>query len=128
MRKLTPFRPQVITWNFFPYDINSPEDINKGRCFVWAYLAFKVFKGVRLYRTSIHAFVKHGSRFYDSETPRGVKSSELLPIHKRHPTCIFSHEQLPAAEFRFQFPNLSGLGLSWSELDQRAKELLRQHQ
>jgi len=61
------------------------ESINRGRCFNWAFLAYKTYGGklcsVKNYGG--HAFVKINGRYHDSETPRGVKDWRKLGIYKR---------------------------------------------
>ena len=74
-----PVDVKFINRTFFPDDI--VEDINKGRCFLWAYLAFRLYKNTRLCDMGSHAFVysKDTKKFYDSERPLGEKSWKDLP-------------------------------------------------
>lgn len=79
MRRLPgPVDVDLINKTFFPQDI--PSDINKGRCFLWAYIAYRLYDGLQLCDMGAHAFVcVRGKRhFYDSEAPDGVTSWKKL--------------------------------------------------
>ena len=70
---------RFINRHFFP---NEPvEIINQGECFLWAYLAYRLYSNVELWDMESHAFVrsKKTGRFYDSESPRGEVEWEELP-------------------------------------------------
>lgn len=79
MKKLSPFDPVLITKAYFPQFIHTPDQINYGQCFEWAIYAHDTFKGIELYDITIHAFVKHGGKYYDSERPQGEKDWHDLP-------------------------------------------------
>lgn len=64
----------------------SAEAINEGGCFEWAteVLSMVDCKIVaRTYGGGYHCFVEHRKRYYDSETPQGVKDWRCLPYFKR---------------------------------------------
>jgi len=63
------------------YDIH---DINKGYCFNWAMLAYRTYGGKLCTVTNYsgHAFIKLKGKYYDSETPKGVKNWRLLKAYK----------------------------------------------
>ncbi len=78
VKKLTPFKPSLITKEFFP-DYDDVSVINEGECFIWAYLAFLIFKDVEIWDVNCHAFVKYKGKFYDSEVLRGSPDWQDLP-------------------------------------------------
>ena len=81
MRKLAkPLDVDFINKTFFPCD-SDVSKINEGRCFLWAYTAFRLFKGLELWSNGSHAFVKSKvtGKFYDSETPHGAYDWTMLP-------------------------------------------------
>lgn len=84
MKKLSPFNAQFITETYFPEYQDNPELINQGQCFQWAYLAHQTFAGTELWDLHYHAFIKYKGRFYDSETPNGVKDWRELPIVREY--------------------------------------------
>lgn len=49
-------------------------DINRGECFVFAYLLAKLIPEAEIVGTENHCFVKIGRRYYDSDTPAGARS------------------------------------------------------
>lgn len=70
----------------FPF-CKVPEDINWGNCFNWALVVKRLLHSyytVDLYNDSneSHAFVKIRDLYFDSESPRGVKSNTKLHIHR----------------------------------------------
>lgn len=75
-----PINVEFVNKTFFPNDHNVSE-INKGRCFVWAYIAYRLYKDAQLYDYGTHAFVrsKTNRRYYDSERSNGEKSWLDLP-------------------------------------------------
>lgn len=74
-----PLDVRFINRTFFPDDLDSTADINKGRCWLWAYIAFRLYKKVELWSFGTHAFVKFEGRFYDSERPIGEEDWKDLP-------------------------------------------------
>lgn len=72
---------------FFPKI--SARKINNGNCFNWAYIVYLLLedKEVSLYSDDefVHAFVKIGDLYYDSECPTGVNCWEDLPTYQRYP-------------------------------------------
>lgn len=131
MKKLIQFQPEIVTSTFFPNI--SPEVINHGRCFQWAYFTYLLFEGVTLYDMECHAFVKHGNKFYDSERPKGELDWKDLPatnfgegcrcyackdgIH-RHTPRSFRQEWL-IQEQRFK--------LSWKSMEEQVKKFLNEY-
>ena len=72
-----PLDVRFINQTFFPNDI--PKEINTGRCFLWAYIAFRLYKRVELWSFNSHAFVRYEDKFYDSERPLGEDDWKDLP-------------------------------------------------
>lgn len=78
MSKLTgPLDVSFINRTFFR-DVDPPE-INYGKCFIWAYIAFHLYEDVELWSFGNHAFVKYDGKFYDSERPNGEEDWSDLP-------------------------------------------------
>lgn len=73
-----PLDVKFINRTFFPGYLDVSV-INEGECFRWAYIAFRLYKGVQLWDISTHAFVLHRGRFYDSERPIGEEDWKDLP-------------------------------------------------
>lgn len=125
MRKLQNFQPGLVTKTFFStYDDVSV--INQGKCFIWAYLTFLLFKDVELWYMNSHAFVKYRGRFYDSERLQGVYNWQDLPatengddIAKRFTVEQFKHGWRGQPQ-RFN--------TSWGKLESEARKVLRHAQ
>jgi hypothetical protein len=120
MKKLPNFKASFITETFFS-DVPR-KNINKGRCFAWAYLAFKIFDGVELWDTWGHAFIKYRGKFYDSDRPRGEKDWRDLPANKAGHS-IAKRRSAPSFKL-FWHGNPETFGFTWNSLDKQAKETL----
>jgi hypothetical protein len=91
----TRFNGTFITRHLFPdfFVYNNQRGINSGYCYDWAYYAHRLFNA-QLWTTDYHAWVlvntqdqRTGSwsqRFFDSETPGGVKNFMQLGCNVRH--------------------------------------------
>jgi hypothetical protein len=91
---------RFINRHFFP---NQPEfTINEGECFLWAYLAYRLYKDVELWDMGSHAFVrsKKTGKFYDSERPKGVDDWKELPATNWGKGCGCGRCQQPARKFK----------------------------
>lgn len=79
-----------VTTHFFPNTL--PYGINKGDCYIWAWLASRYIQGSSntglctaedekggIYILS-HAYLRVGTLYYDAECPRGVVRPESLPF------------------------------------------------
>lgn len=54
------------------YDLYDGSDINRGYCFIWAYLVWALSKHeVKFVTSDGHVVVDDGELFYDSENPNG---------------------------------------------------------
>jgi hypothetical protein len=62
-----------INTTWFPNDLNNLQEINNGRCFLWAYIAHGLYEHAQLCDIGAHAFIysKLDKKFYDSEKPNG---------------------------------------------------------
>jgi len=47
--------------------------INRGRCYDWAYYAYRLFPNIQLWTTDFHAWVEAKGKHWDSEAPHGVR-------------------------------------------------------
>ena len=101
MKKLNgPLNVRFINRHFFP---KQPEfTINQGECFLWAYLAYRLYDDVELWDMGSHAFVrsKRTGKFYDSERPQGVKNWKDLPATNWGHGCGCGRCQQPARKFK----------------------------
>ena len=68
------FSGTFITRHFFRnyLENNTLSLINSGRCYDWAYMAYRLFPNVKLWTTDYHAWVEAKDRYWDSETYKGV--------------------------------------------------------
>jgi hypothetical protein len=79
---------EMITHEFF---LNcSEKEINCGDCMIWAYIAYHLYKNVKLWSNHAHAFVEQNGKFYDSESPQGIKRWQNLDCNSR---CKIVHAQ-----------------------------------
>ena len=60
----------------------SAKKINEGLCFDWATEVFSLVwdRGCKICGHNGHAYIEYRGRFYDSETPHGVKRWRRLPF------------------------------------------------
>lgn len=125
MRKLTPFNARFVTETYFPEEVNTPDNINLGRCFSWAYLAFVTFYGVELWDVSCHAFVKYRGKFYDSETPNGVERWQELPTISGR-TIYWKGRKIKVDDFKktWRHSCYQRFSRGWSDLNDKAKRVL----
>ncbi len=91
--------PDVVTSSIkklllkFKKDGLNPREINSGYCHDFAYGLVRLVPGSEVWesdpveddpKSPVHAFVKVGSLYYDSETINGVKNWKDLPVFKRY--------------------------------------------
>ena len=80
MIKLKKFQPELVVRAFPERELReNPNQINKGLCMRWAYMAYLMFENIELWSTCGHAFIKVGNKFYDSETLQGEEDWKDLP-------------------------------------------------
>lgn len=61
------------------YGLVSDESINRGYCFIWAYLVWALSKeSVKFATTDGHVVIDDGNLVYDSENPDGVELSVMF--------------------------------------------------
>ncbi len=92
---------EFVTEEFFKD--KTPQKINAGDCFNWAYIIYLLFPKLKIELYSddeyAHAFIKIGDLYYDSEAPEGVPHWKQLPSHSRfghHFGCV---DEYPEDEF-----------------------------
>ena len=68
-----------VAAEFFPK--LSPEDINGGDCFNWAWVVYHKAPGAQLVQSVRydHAFVQIGNSYFDAEHPTGSDIVNILP-------------------------------------------------
>jgi hypothetical protein len=139
--KLVPFQPAIVTAAYFPSYLNTPEKLNEGRCWQWAYLAHKTFKDVELWDICDHAFVRYRNKFYDSERLFfGEMDWRDLPAASTGwsdylvcPECEAGNREPGAAHLlEWQFKNhwtyqTRRYNTTWEELDRLAQKELARH-
>lgn len=79
------FHKDIVTKVFFPHE--SIELINTGYCYDWAYIAYCLWKEVELWSNNIHAWIKVGNKFWDSES-LGEQDFNELPCLIRNPWWV----------------------------------------
>jgi hypothetical protein len=109
-----PLDVHFINRTFFPSD--NPSKINTGRCFLWAYIAFRLYKGVELWTHEAHAFVKYRGKFYDSQRPHGEEDWRDLPATNFGQGCGCSRCGRPAKQMS---PKLFKTYNQWGRLAKR---------
>ncbi len=134
MKKLDrPLDVEFINKTFFP-DYQDVSVINQGECFLWAYIAFKLYKNLELWDMGAHAFVrsKFDKKFYDSERPKGEKNWKDLPATNFGAGCGCPICQKPAKPYRTvtRFKQRwTGMtmrhGVKWPEVDAKIKQVLQ---
>jgi hypothetical protein len=77
-----PIDVEFINRTFFIDDLKSIHIINQGRCFVWAYIAAKLYNHIDIWDTPRHAFVrsKLDNKYYDAECTSGVVNWKDLRV------------------------------------------------
>ncbi len=68
-----PVDVEFINETFFPEE-KFIETVNYGQCFLWAYIAYRIYNNAELHDVDCHAFIrcKASNKFYDCENPLGV--------------------------------------------------------
>jgi hypothetical protein len=133
-----PIDVDYINRTFFPKDLNDLESINSGRCFLWAYIAYRLYKDAQLYDMGSHAFVysKSTKRYYDSEVPQGVKRWRKLRATYNGQGCGCSsctsgkHSQKILGKFRDRWRGSAEYHkVDWKALNFKIKAVLwaKQH-
>lgn len=110
------FNGGFISRHFFPdyFRHNNVRAINSGRCYDWAYLAYRMFPDIQLWATDFHAWVRYGKKYHDSETGKfGVLNFMELGCNKRNaypvPWDQHAPRQMTVEEFK-DFWNREGGG------------------
>lgn len=90
-----PVNVGLINKEFFPNDLDDLHHINEGRCWLWAYIAYRLYPEVELWSTGVHAFIRHQGKFYDSERPRGERDFNKLPANIHRSACSCQTCKIP---------------------------------
>lgn len=124
-----------INRTFFP-DYLDVSVINMGECFLWAYLAYRLYKNIELWDMGAHAFVrdKVTGKFYDSERPQGESDWRNLPATNFGQGCGCPRCQDPprkfktARKFRYSWRGMAKRHhVSWKKLHQEIKEVIEKN-
>ena len=92
------FNGAFISRHFFSDYLkhNNLRGINSGRCYDWAYLAYRMFADIQLWTTDFHAWVRYGRKYHDSETGRfGVLNFMELGCNRRNAYPVPWEKQAP---------------------------------
>lgn len=81
------FDADFVSATFYCKEFNTGrlDYINQGRCYDWAYYAKRTFhvSNIVLWSTYYHAYVEFEGKFFDSESPQGVKDFLKLKTNQR---------------------------------------------
>lgn len=127
-----PINVGLINREFFPNDLDDLHYINQGRCWLWAYIAFRLYPRVELWTTGVHAFVRFQGKFYDSERPLGEEDHNNLPANSNRIVCSCPSCRIPGQPLtREQFitdawwgRHAWGMGINFDELDTRVEKFI----
>lgn len=79
----------------------TPGEINRGWCYMWAWLAKRTYRGARLWVAhdpdkldGDHAFVQIGDLWYDAEHPLGVSAPNQLTFFSHLGDEPFAHKEM----------------------------------
>ncbi len=130
-----PLDVHFINQTFFSKD-KDVREINKGRCFLWAYIAFRLYKRVELWSFGNHAFVKHEGRFYDAERPLGEEDWKDLPATNFgkgcgcYACCQPAHQVSPKQFKTAQYwgKNARNRNIVWAEVRDKVQKVVALHQ
>lgn len=129
MKKLSRFQPVLITKTFFP---GIPiAQINRGQCFKWAYLTYRIFANTELWDMGSHAFIRYRNKFYDSARLNGVSNYIDLPATNNGIGCGCERCRKPAKRayvpaFKHTWRGCQAkFGVDWDELDRQALKLIQ---
>jgi len=134
MKKLHgPLNVDFINKTFFK-EYKDVAVINQGECFLWAYIAYRLYKNVELWDMECHAFVrdKVTGKFYDSERPLGEENWKDLPATNfgigpsyRQDTV---HKFGIARTFRYNWrDSAKRFRVNWKRLHQRIKRVIEKN-
>lgn len=84
-----------------------------GGCYDWAYLAYCLWANVELWTTDYHAWVKVGTKFYDSETFKGNTNLKKLGCNRRCGWNEIEPMLVSAREFKTIWDEYGYSGHSW---------------
>lgn len=122
-----------INKTFFPEYLDVAV-INYGECFVWAYIAHRLYSNIELWDMEAHAFVRseETGKFYDSERPKGVDDWRDLPAANFGQGCgCFSCQKgaqkySSIATFRDVWKEQQKrLGINFQEIDRQIEQILK---
>ena len=108
--------------------------INMGECFLWAYLAYRLYDNVELWDMGAHAFVrsKTTGKFYDSERPNGEEDWKDLPATNFGQGCGCPRCQQPArkfataGKFRRSWKGCTKrFGVKWDKIHEKIKRVIQ---
>jgi len=132
MQRLTsPLDVDFVTHTFFP-TVSDPSDLNTGRCFLWAYYAFRLYDKVHLWDSGIHAFIRYRGKFYDSERSEGVTDWKDLPATNFGVGCGRADCRAPATKLTLtQFKDDKHWGMNarkrqvvWKDIDRQVEKVI----
>lgn len=101
--------------------------INGGWCMDWAYIAYHLYKGVELWTNDQHAFVRQGTKFYDSESPNGIRKWEDLNCNRMslENGYIEESEKVVPSKFKRYWSRVHEGTIDWDRLDRRIQVFMK---
>ena len=118
-----PLDVHFINQTFFPND--DVKDINYGRCFLWAYTAFRLYKRVELWDFEIHAFVRYEGRFYDSERPLGELDWRDLPATNWGPATYEPARRVSPKTYKKRWaPSAEDFNVVWKDVRAQVQKVV----
>jgi hypothetical protein len=125
-----PLDVHFINKTFFPNDVDV-KAINRGRCWLWAYISFRLYQRVELWSFGSHAFVKFNGKFYDAERPLGEEDWRDLPACNFGrgcgcPRCVTAEHVSPKL---FKSPEYWGKSarsrhITWAEVREQVNRVI----
>ena len=122
-----------INKTFFPEYLDVAI-INYGECFIWAYIAYRLYSNLELWDMEAHAFVRSTKtgKFYDSERPQGVDDWKELPATNSGQGCGCYTCQLPAQKYLSVATfcdtwkdQQERFGIDYKEIDRRIERVIK---
>lgn len=118
------FNATFINKVFFPYEYTNKQlpQINRGRCYDWAYIAYCLWNNVILWQSDEHAWVQVESKFFDSESYLGRSTYKQLRCNVKTRQFIEFTKQVEVSEFMDYWNRFgSGRTYHWYELVNKIK-------
>jgi len=99
-------------------------DINTGRCYDWAYIAYCLWPEVLLWTTDHHAWVQVDNKFFDSEAQYGLQNHEWLNCNSMWPGDEVEPTIMNVQDFKNLWNTFGGgKRFHWDSLVEKIRQL-----